>query len=188
MAMIFIEDVIKKGGKVLNVDLFEYAKSYRKKLNCKVIAITGSAGKTTAKDMISSVLSQHYSVTKTHENQNNEFGVPLTLLSADAKTDFLVVEMGMRKKGDIAFLTKIVQPDVVIITNIGLTHIEFFKNQRQLCLGKAEIFRNALAWQTKKGVVLSILIHPIMMYWFKKQQKLAIVFSPLKAKINSQKI
>lgn len=146
----FIEDVIKKGGKVLNVDLFEYAKSYRKKLNCKVIAITGSAGKTTAKDMISSVLSQRYSVTKTHENQNNEFGVPLTLLSADAKTDFLVVEMGMRKKGDIAFLTKIVQPDVVIITNIGLTHIEFFKNQRQLCLGKAEIFRKALAWQTKK--------------------------------------
>ena len=146
----FIDDVIKKGGKILDVDLFEYAKKYRQKLKCKVIAITGSAGKTTVKDMLATILSQQFNVTKTHENQNNEFGVPLTLLSANANTDFLIVEMGMRKKGDISFLTKIAQPDIVIITNIGLSHIEFFKTQRQLCLGKAEIFRNAHQWQMQK--------------------------------------
>tara|TARA_A100001015_G_scaffold18638_1_gene21608 strand:- start:12923 stop:14050 length:1128 start_codon:yes stop_codon:yes gene_type:complete len=148
----FIDDVIKKGGKVLDVDLFEYAKKYRKKLKCKVIAITGSSGKTTVKDMLAAILGQKFKVTKTHENQNNEFGVPLTLLSADANTEYLIVEMGMRKKGDISFLTKIVQPDIVVVTNIGLTHIEFFTSQRQLCLGKAEIFRKAQKWQEQKRV------------------------------------
>lgn len=146
----FIDEAISKGATVLDVDLGKYAKKYRKKLTCKVIGITGSSGKTTIKDMLASMLSQNFNVTKTKENQNNEYGVPLTVLSADARTDYLIVEMGMRKKGDIKHLTQMVQPDIVIVSNIGLTHIEFFSTQRQLALGKGEIFQTAQKWQTNK--------------------------------------
>lgn len=176
----FIDEVIKKGGKVLDVDLFDYAKKYRQKLTCKVIAITGSAGKTTVKDMLASILSQDYNVTKTHENQNNEFGVPLTLLSANATTDFLIVEMGMRKKGDLSFLTKIAQPDYVIMTNIGLSHIEFFKHQRQLSLGKAEIFRKASKWQTHKRHAFINFNTPYHELLVEKAQKAEYVVLPFK--------
>ena len=97
----FIPEVVEKGGNVLDVDLFSYAKKYRKRLSAKVIAVVGSAGKTTVKDMLYSVLSMSFNVVKTHENQNNEFGVPLTLLAADEETEFLIVEMGLRKKQDL---------------------------------------------------------------------------------------
>tara|TARA_B100000427_G_scaffold274781_1_gene243067 strand:- start:5374 stop:6501 length:1128 start_codon:yes stop_codon:yes gene_type:complete len=146
----FVDDVIAKGGHVLDVDLAMYAKAYRKKLTCKVIAIVGSAGKTTVKDMVASVLSQQFSVVKTEENQNNEFGVPLTILSAEHDTDFLLVEMGMRKKHELKFLTQLAQPDVIIFTGVGKTHIEFFKSQYQLALAKAEVFRSKLKWQRGK--------------------------------------
>ncbi|RAP26766.1 hypothetical protein DID78_06550 [Candidatus Marinamargulisbacteria bacterium SCGC AG-343-D04] len=146
----FVDEVIKKGGHVLDVDLFDYAKKYRQKLACTVIGITGSAGKTTLKELLFSVLNTSYNVVKTFENQNNEFGVPLTLLSADDSTDILIVEMGMRKKKDIEFLTMMVQPDIVVFSGVGKTHIEFFRNQRQLALAKAEIFRAAKSWQKEK--------------------------------------
>jgi len=144
----FIDDVIAKGGHVLDVDLFDYAKKYRKKLTCKVIGIVGSAGKTTMKDMLAGILSQQFRVKKTRQNQNNEYGVPLTLLSADDQDDILLVEMAMRKSGDLAFLTKMVQPDMVVFTGVGKSHIEFFKSQRHLAMAKAEVFRSALNWQT----------------------------------------
>ena len=146
----FIAEVIQKGGHVLDVDLFDYAKKYRKKLTCKVVVIVGSAGKTTVKDMLAGVLSSHYKVTKTLQNQNNEYGVPLTVLAADDSTDILLVEMGLRKKGDLLFLTRLVQPDMVVFTGVGKSHIEFFKSQRQLALAKADVFQAALTWQ--KGV------------------------------------
>ena len=143
----FIHQAIKKGGILLDVDLWKYAENYRKKLRCHVIGITGSAGKTTYKDMLASVLSQGFNVQKTKENLNNEYGVPLTLLSADSSTDILIVEMGLRKKGDIKFLTKLVQPSHTVITCIGMTHIEFFDSQKQLAQAKAEIFQKQKTWQ-----------------------------------------
>jgi len=145
----FIPDAIQKGGRLLDVDIHAFTKKYRKKLSCAVVAITGSAGKTTTKDILYSVLSRKYKVVKTKENQNNEYGVPLTLLSAEADTDICLVELGMRKKKDIDFLTRLVRPTHVIITNIGLAHIEFFKSQKELATAKSEIFLPPCAWENK---------------------------------------
>ena len=83
------------------------------------------------------------------KNQNNEIGVPLTVLSAEHDTEIMIVEMGMRKKGDIRFLTQIVQPTHVVITGIGLTHVAQFSSPRQIATAKAEIFNKAPKWLTK---------------------------------------
>ncbi|MBT5954538.1 UDP-N-acetylmuramoyl-tripeptide--D-alanyl-D-alanine ligase [bacterium] len=140
----FIDDVIKKGGRVLDVDLSDYARKYRKKLSCSVIGITGSSGKTTVKDMLASVLGQKYNVVKTKQNQNNEIGVPLTLLDADYSTDIIIVEMGIRKRGDMSLLSSIVRPTHVAITNIGKTHLETFKSLKTVVKEKGKVFRKPL--------------------------------------------
>lgn len=143
----FILDALNKGAKVMDVDLTSYAKSYRKKLNCKVIGVTGSAGKTTVKDLLASVLGQKFNVVKTKENLNNEIGVPLTVLQADFDTDILIVEMAMRNKGEIRHLAQIAKPTHAVITSIGMTHVELLKTQRNIALAKAEIFTKALKWE-----------------------------------------
>lgn len=143
----FIKDAIKRGARILDVNIEEYAKKYRKKLKCKVIGITGSAGKTTVKDMLFYVLSEKYKVSRTHENENNEIGVPLTILKADSDTDILIVEMAIRRKGEMKRHTSIVCPDYVVITNIGLTHAELMKTQKDIAKAKAEIFKKPLSWQ-----------------------------------------
>ena len=143
----FINEAISKGASLLDVDLFSYAKKYRRKLTCKVIGIVGSAGKTTVKDMLYSVFSQRYNVVKTKENQNNEIGAALTLLSADSDTEFLLVEMGMRNKNDLTYLAKLVQPDYLVFTGVGKSHIGLHKTFKDLAKAKAEIFRKPLKWQ-----------------------------------------
>ncbi|MBT6119999.1 hypothetical protein HOH45_00870 [bacterium] len=140
----FIDEVIKKGGRVLDVKLSDYARDYRKKLSCSVIGITGSSGKTTVKDMVASVLSQKFKVVKTKQNQNNEIGVPLTLLDADYSTDIVIVEMGIRKLGDMSLLSSVVRPTHVVITNIGKTHLETFKSLKTVVKEKGKIFRKPL--------------------------------------------
>lgn len=112
---------------------------YLTKINPRVIAVTGSNGKTTTKDMIASVLSDEFNVTKTYDNFNNEIGVPYTILQMDSNTDFLVVEMGMDRPGQLDFLSKLVQPDVAIITMIGEAHIEFFGTRDKIADAKMEI-------------------------------------------------
>ena len=145
----FIGDAIKKGAqKILDVDLQKFAYQYRKKLKCKVLAVTGSSGKTTTKDLLTTVLSQKYKVVSTFQNQNNEIGVPLTLLQADYDTDVIIVELGMRLRGEIKALTKTVRPTHVVITNIGLTHVERLNTQRNIALAKAEIFQSQLQWES----------------------------------------
>ena len=146
----FIPDVIKNGGRVLDVDLGAFAKKYRKKLKCSVLAVTGSAGKTTTKDMLYAVLSQKYKVVKTEENQNNEVGVPLTILRADFSTEILILEMGMRGLGQISELARIARPSHVVITNIGLAHIELLGNQKKIALAKSEVFLKRLDWERPK--------------------------------------
>ncbi len=143
----FINDALNKGAKILDVDLSKFAKNYRKKLNCAVIGITGSAGKTTIKDLLFAILSQRYTVVKTEQNQNNEIGVPLTILKADSNTEILIVEMAMRHKGEIAHLSKMARPTHSIITNIGLTHLENFHAPEDIAKAKAEIFMPAQPWQ-----------------------------------------
>jgi UDP-N-acetylmuramoyl-tripeptide--D-alanyl-D-alanine ligase len=144
----FIPDAIAKGAHILDVDIVKYAKKYRKKLKCRVIGITGSAGKTTMKDMLASILSQRFNVVKTQENQNNEIGVPLTVLRADADTDVLIVEMAIRKQNDMPLLAKIVCPTDVIITGIGMTHIELLKTQKNIAKSKAKIFQPPKKWES----------------------------------------
>ncbi|MEJ6400172.1 UDP-N-acetylmuramoyl-tripeptide--D-alanyl-D-alanine ligase [Nicoliella lavandulae] len=112
---------------------------YLNKINPQVVAVTGSNGKTTTKDMIASVLATQFNVTKTHANFNNEIGVPITVLSMEANTEVLVVEMGMDRPGQLDFLSRLVHPDVAIITMIGEAHIEFFGTRDKIADAKVEI-------------------------------------------------
>ena len=102
--------------------------------------------KTTVKDLLCAILSQKFKVVKTRENENNEIGVPLTILKADHETEILLVEMAMRNLGDMAHLRKIVRPTHAIITNIGLSP-RGVKTPRNVARAKAEIFRPPLTWE-----------------------------------------
>ncbi len=103
------------------------------------VALTGSVGKTTTKEMVSSVLSTTYNTTYTKGNLNNHIGVPLTLLSATEDTEALVCEMGMNHKGEIAHLASLVDTDIAIITNIGHSHIENLGSREGIRDAKLEI-------------------------------------------------
>jgi UDP-N-acetylmuramoyl-tripeptide--D-alanyl-D-alanine ligase len=103
----------------------ELAGNYRRSLALKVIAITGSNGKTSTKDFAASVLSRKYRVTKTEGNFNNHVGLPRTILEATSEHEVAVWEIGMNHPGEIAALSKIAAPNAAIITNIGIAHIEF---------------------------------------------------------------
>lgn len=115
------------------------ARYYRFKLNCKVIGITGSVGKTSVKEFISEVASISFKVWKTPENQNNEIGLANTILSAPSDTDVLVLEMGMRGKGQISYLTSVACPDIAVITGIGFSHIELLGSRENIMHAKMEI-------------------------------------------------
>ncbi len=133
-----------KDNVVIEVDdtrkgIMDLAKYYRSKLNIKVIGITGSSGKTTTKDIVSSVLEQKYKVLKTEGNFNNELGVPLTVFRIEDDDEIAVIEMGMNKFGEIHNLTKIAKPDISIITNIGNAHIENLGNKEGVLDAKLEI-------------------------------------------------
>jgi len=105
--------------------LGELASIWRKKLSAKVIAITGSNGKTTTKEVLLALLGEKYSVTGTVSNNNNFIGVPLTIFNTNASHEYLVLEMGSNHPGEIAYLAGIVQPDYALVTNVGPSHLEF---------------------------------------------------------------
>lgn len=115
------------------------SKHYLLKINPRVVAITGSNGKTTTKDMVASILATQFNVTKTQDNFNNEIGVPITILSMEPNTEMLVVEMGMDRSGQLDFLSRLVAPDIAIITMIGEAHIEFFGTRDKIADAKMEI-------------------------------------------------
>jgi len=145
----FIEEAIAKGAsKIVREDIGAFARKYRRKLSCRVIAVTGSYGKTTVKDMLYYVLRQKYRVSRTLGNQNNQIGVPLTVLRVDADTEILILECAMRQKGEIAHLAKIVRPTDVVLTGVGYTHAHFFKSVRGIAAAKSEIFRMPLRWES----------------------------------------
>ncbi|MEN8115543.1 MAG: UDP-N-acetylmuramoyl-tripeptide--D-alanyl-D-alanine ligase [Bacteroidota bacterium] len=120
--------------------LQELAKYHRKKLGLPILAITGTNGKTTTKELISSVLSEKYNLAFTQGNLNNHIGVPLTLLSMSAETEFGVVEMGANHPGEIAALCKIADPDYGLITNIGKAHLEGFGSFEGVIKTKGELY------------------------------------------------
>ena len=115
------------------------ANHYRFKLGCKVIAVTGSVGKTSTRTMIAEVLKTGLKVHSTTANNNNEIGMSKTILSAPEDSEVIVVEMGMRGLGQISYLTKIARPDIAIITNIGYSHIEILENKENIMKAKMEI-------------------------------------------------
>ncbi|MCY4044502.1 MAG: UDP-N-acetylmuramoyl-tripeptide--D-alanyl-D-alanine ligase [Cellvibrionales bacterium] len=121
--------------------LVAIAKATRAAFQGKVSAITGSSGKTSTKEALVALLKPHYWVSFTQGNQNNELGVPLTLVNLDANAEQLVLEMGARKPGDIKALMEIASPDVAMITNIGVAHIEIFGSQEQIFEAKSEIYQ-----------------------------------------------
>ncbi|RJX41821.1 UDP-N-acetylmuramoyl-tripeptide--D-alanyl-D-alanine ligase [Paenibacillus pinisoli] len=115
------------------------AAAYRSELMARVIGITGSNGKTTTKDMTAALLGTQYTVLKTEGNLNNHIGLPLTILKMDEDTEVAVLEMGMSGFGEIELLTKIAQPDVAIITNIGEAHMLQLGSRSGIAKAKLEI-------------------------------------------------
>lgn len=117
----------------------DLAKGWRGCLTARVIGLTGSTGKTTTKNLVRDVLSSTYKTVATKANQNNELGVPRTLLNANPDTEMVVVEMGMRGAGQIAHLCTFVKPDWGVITNIGESHIELLGSRDNIARAKAEL-------------------------------------------------
>lgn len=117
----------------------QIAAGYRLSLPLKVIAITGSNGKTSTKDFVAAALGRRYRVTKTAGNFNNHIGLPRTILDANAEHEVAVWELGMNHPGEIAALAAIAQPDAGIITNIGIAHIEFMGSQEGIAQEKGAL-------------------------------------------------
>ena len=115
---------------------------WRQHLPTRICAITGSNGKTTVKEMLAAILRQSASVTSTRGNQNNEIGLPLTLLRIRSEDRFAVVEMGMNHPGEIAALGELLQPDAAVVTCIGQEHMEFFGDLRAVAEEEACILRS----------------------------------------------
>jgi len=138
----------------------------RKKLNIPIVAITGSVGKTTTKEMIGEVLKKHGRIKLSHQNFNNEIGVGLTILSTDIEDKVLVLEMGMRGLGQIENLSKYSEPDIAVITNIGTAHIGLLGSKKNITYAKCEISK----FLNPKGVVIipandSLLEETLKEYW-----------------------
>ena len=153
----YINEVLEKGASIVVADNYlgddkrvfkvpntvefmqKFAKEYREALGLKVIAITGSNGKTTTKDMIYSVLSRKYITKKTEGNYNNHIGLPFTILQLKEKDEIVVLEMGMSGFGEIDLLSSIAKPDIGVITNIGDSHLEFLKTRENVFKAKTEL-------------------------------------------------
>ncbi len=118
----------------------QLAAYYRSVLDIKVVGITGSVGKTSTKETIASVLGKKYRVLKTLGNFNNELGLPLTIFRLRDDDEVAVLEMGISDFGEMSRLTAIARPDICVITNIGLCHLENLKNRDGILKAKAEIF------------------------------------------------
>lgn len=119
--------------------LLKLAEHYRSKLKLKVIGITGSTGKTSTKDLVAAALSSKYKVYKTQGNFNNEIGLPLTIFNIDKSIEVAVLEMGMSNFNEIHNMAEVAKPDIAIITNIGLSHIENLKTRENILKAKLEI-------------------------------------------------
>ncbi len=115
------------------------AREELKRIGCKVVAVTGSVGKSTTKEMIAQVLSSTFKVAKTPANHNNDIGMPMAILSMPLDTEVAVLEMGMNHFREIAYLSQIAHPDVAVIINIGTAHIEFLNTQMGIRKAKMEI-------------------------------------------------
>jgi UDP-N-acetylmuramoyl-tripeptide--D-alanyl-D-alanine ligase len=179
----FVKDALQKGAlyaisdektnqKLKNVILVDncletlqkLAQYHRKKIGIKIIALTGTNGKTTTKELIASVLSKKYAVKATQGNFNNHIGVPLTILSFDKNLDFGITEMGANHPGEIKALCEIAEPDFGMITNIGKAHLEGFGSFEGLKNTKKEIYdflkeKDGVIFYNSDNELLTGLLH-----------------------------
>ncbi len=159
---------------------------FRRNINAKIISITGSCGKTSLKEMIGLTLKKISRTTYSPKSFNNKYGVPLSLLNLKYKDNFGVLEVGMDKKGEIDNLTKIIKPDLGIITNISYAHSKNFKNINQIAKAKAEIMNNI-----KKGGTI-ILNRDDSFYNYHKdiafKKKLNVISFGIKNKLSTIKL
>jgi len=134
--IITVKDTIKAFG--------ELGAIWRSKLKTKIIGITGSAGKTTTKEIIYTLLSGKFKVNKTLANYNNHIGVPLTLFSTNNTHDYLVLELGTNHFGEIAYTSPIAKPNYSLITNVGNSHLEFLKDEKGVYKEKSALFTSTI--------------------------------------------
>ncbi|HEY2599404.1 MAG TPA: UDP-N-acetylmuramoyl-tripeptide--D-alanyl-D-alanine ligase [Candidatus Dormibacteraeota bacterium] len=157
----FVPDAIRRGAGLLIVErrmetrpgvgqvlvanawdaLYSMARFAVDRVQPLVVAITGSNGKTSTKELVSAALGRRYNVLHTSGNLNTETGVPLTMLGLEPEHTALVLEMGLQRPGDIGRLVELAQPSIGIITNIGVVHIEFFASQDELAASKGELVK-----------------------------------------------
>ena len=156
--VILVEDTIKALG--------DLARVVREKFNKPVVAITGSAGKTSTKDMIYSVLKEKYNAQKTIGNQNNQLGLPLSILRLEKDCDTLVLEMGMNHLGEISYLTNIAKPNVAIITNVGTAHIGNLGSRENILKAKLEILEGL----DENGTVIINNDNDLLHEWYLKNK------------------
>ena len=131
-ALIYVENTLRA--------LADLAAAYRQQFRLPLVAITGSVGKTTVKELTAAILETKLNVLKTEGNFNNEIGLPLTLFRLDDSHEVAVTEMGMSGFGEIDRLATIARPDIAVMTNIGLSHIEMLGSQENIYKAKAELF------------------------------------------------
>jgi UDP-N-acetylmuramoyl-tripeptide--D-alanyl-D-alanine ligase len=155
----FAESALKKGAKYAIIDdsnfeipgktilcdnsltcLQALARKHRQEMNATVLAITGTNGKTTSKELIFAVMKSHYNCIATQGNLNNHIGVPLSLLRIQKETEFAIIEMGANHPGEIKILSEIAEPDFGVITNVGQAHIEGFGSFEGVKKTKAELY------------------------------------------------
>ena len=158
-ALVDRPEIAKKSDRLLLVDntlesLQELAQYHRNKLKAKIIALTGSNGKTTTKELIMSVLGKKFDTKATKGNLNNHIGVPLTLLDFDQNTEIGIVEMGANHQKEIDFLCQLAQPDIGLITNFGEAHLEGFGGVEGVIKGKSELYKYLS--QTNGTIILNI--------------------------------
>ncbi len=143
VTIVAVKDTIKALG--------DLALIYRNKLSAKVFALTGSNGKTTTKEIVTTLLKEKFSVVSTVSNNNNHIGVPLTIFTANSKTEILVLELGTNHFNEIAYTSAIAKPDYALITNIGASHLEFLKNEKGVLKEKEALFKAA---EINNGLIL----------------------------------
>ena len=156
---LFIQEAFKKGASLAIVNnpkklhkqirvkdtlkfLTKSSSLLRNNISSKIIAITGSCGKTTLKDLVGKTLNKISNTTYSRKSFNNKYGVPLSLFNLKKNDEFGVFEIGMDKKGEIDYLSKIIKPEVGVITNVSYAHAKNFKNIKQIALAKSEIIKN----------------------------------------------
>ena len=154
---IIVEDVIKAIG--------TFAGWYRDHSKAKFIAVTGSVGKTTTKEMIAAVVAVNYKTHKTRGNYNNELGLPLTLLELTPEDEVSVLEMGMSDLGEIEYMSRLAKPDIAVVTNIGTSHLATLGTRENICRAKLEICTGL----SEDGVVLINVDEPLL---FEKYEEL----------------